>query len=224
MDFGRILDAVLNGAAQRPRTGTTARRSPRAASGPFGMTQAETRQIGRALGTLATIAADALSKRGTPAPEPSRNPLPTPAPTPSRRIPDIAPRREPPARTELVAASDQGAETSEARLLLRAMIAAARADGTVDRAERATIAARLDASGLTAAERDHVLADFDKPASIEELAAGARDPMLAAQLYAAAFGAAGELSPEERAWLDRLGVALKLDKAAIAAIERRLGG
>lgn len=223
MDFGRILDAVLNGAAQRPRTGTT-RRSPRAGSGPFGMTQTETRQIGRALGTLATIAVEALSKRGTPAPEPTPGPAPRPAPAPPRRIPDIDERRLPPARTELVAGPDHAAETAEAQLLLRAMIAAARADGTVDRAERASIAARLDASGLTATERDHVLAGFDRPASIEELAAGARDPMLAAQLYAAAFGAAGELSPEERAWLDRLGVALKLDKTAIAAIERRLGG
>jgi uncharacterized membrane protein YebE (DUF533 family) len=104
------------------------------------------------------------------------------------------------------------------------MIAAARADGTVDREERAAIAKQLDSAGLTPAERDRVLADFDRPASIEELARGARDPMLAAQLYAAAFGAAGELSPDERAWLDRLGVALRLDKAAIAAIERRLGG
>ena len=88
----------------------------------------------------------------------------------------------------------------------------------------ATQLKQLDGAGLSASERDHVLADFDHPASIEDLARGARDPMLAAQLYAAAFGAAGELNPEERAWLDRLGMALRLDKAAIAAIERRLGG
>ncbi|MDB5375622.1 MAG: hypothetical protein JWR00_68 [Rubritepida sp.] len=219
MDFGRIFDAVVNGAAQRPRARTTRR-----GTGPFGMNQTETRQIGRALGTLATIAIEALSKPGAPAPgpsspEPQRRPAPMPAP--SRRIPDI--HRDPPAKTELVAPTDHAAETAEAQLLLRAMIAAARADGVVDKAERAIVATRLDAAGLTEAERDHVLADFDRPADIEELARGARDPMLAAQLYAAAFGAAGELSPDERAWLDRLGLALKLDKAAIAAIERRLG-
>lgn len=220
MDFGRIFDAVMNGAAQRPRA-RTGRRTTRRGAGPFGMTQTETRQVGRALGTLATIAIEALSKPGTPVPEPQRRPTPAPMPAPPRRIPDI--HRDPPAKTELAAPSDHMAETAEAQLLLRAMIAAARADGMVDRAERAAIAARLDAAGLTAAERDHVLADFDRPASIQELAAGARDPMLAAQLYAAAFGAAGELSEAERAWLDRLGVALRLDKAALAAIERRLG-
>ncbi len=212
MDYGRILGAVLNGAAQRPRA-----RSTRRGTGPWGMNQTETRQVGRAIGALATIAIEALTRPS--APEPRPYPQEPPARQPSRRIPDIAPR-EPPAQVELSAS----AETAEARLLLRAMIAAARADGTVDKAERAAIAAQLDAAGLTPAERDHVLGDFDHPADIEELARGARDPMLAAQLYAAAFGAAGELSPDERAWLDRLGVALKLDKAAIAAIERRLGG
>jgi len=218
MDFGRIFGAVLSGAAQRPRA-----RSTRRSAGPLGMNRTETRQVGRALGTLATIAIEALSRPSAPAPrpvpqEPRTRPA-APPPGPWRRIPDVAPR-EPPAKVELSAA----AETAEARLLLRAMIAAARADGAVDRQERAIIAQQLDGAGLTEAERDHVLADFDHPASIEDLARGARDPMLAAQLYAAAFGAAGELSADERAWLDRLGVALRLDKTAIAAIERRLGG
>lgn len=212
MDFGRILGAVLNGAAQRPR----ARRTR--STGPLGMNRTETRQVGRAIGTLATIAIEALSRPSAPEPRPYPQEPPSRRPPP-RRIPDVTPR-EPPAQIELSAS----VETAEARLLLRAMIAAARADGAVDREERVTIATQLDAAGLTPAERDHVLGDFDHPAEIEELARGARDPMLAAQLYAAAFGAAGELSAGERAWLDRLGMALRLDKTAIAAIERRLGG
>ncbi|WP_421996187.1 DUF533 domain-containing protein [Roseococcus sp.] len=223
MDFGRILGAVLSGAAQRPRT----RSAPRRGTGPFGMNQTQTRQVGRVIGSLATIAIEALTRPSEPAPRPvpqeppaRQPPAAVPGARPSRRIPDTAPGREPAAQVEFSPA----VETAEARLLLRAMIAAARADGVVDKAERAAIARQLDGAGLSAIERDHVLADFDRPASIEELAASARDPMLAAQLYAAAFGAAGELSPEERAWLDRLGVALKLDKAALAAIERRLGG
>jgi uncharacterized membrane protein YebE (DUF533 family) len=108
--------------------------------------------------------------------------------------------------------------------MLRAMIAAARADGVVDRAERQAIAAQLDAAGLSPAERDQVLADFDTPATIEQLSDGARDPILRAQLYAAAYAAAGEVSAEERAWLDRFALALKLQPAARKAIEERLGG
>jgi uncharacterized membrane protein YebE (DUF533 family) len=114
------------------------------------------------------------------------------------------------------------AEEAEALLMIRAMIAAAKADGRVDAAERAAIAAQLDAAGLSAEERDFVLADFDRPLTPEALARDARDPMLRARLYAAAFAGAGEVTPPERAWLDALAQALKLDKAAAAAIEERL--
>ena len=225
MDLGRIFGAVLGGAAQPPRrrAGSATRRG---GSGPFGMTQAETRQVGRALGALATIAAEALSKSNTPpapapqktsptgrAPAPPPSPTPPPAPPPARRLPEVVPKAPPP----------PSAEHAEARLLLRAMIAAARADGVVDRAERQAIAAQLDAAGLSAAERDQVLADFDHPATVEQLSDAARDPILRAQLYAAAFAAAGEISAQERAWLDRLGEALKLQPAARKAIEDRLG-
>lgn len=231
MDLGRIFGAVLGGAAQPPRrrAGGTARRAT-GGSGLFGMTQAETRQVGRALGALATIAAEALAKSGSePAPQkaPSvpgaRVPAPqapkapqAPSAPPARRLPEVAAKAPPPPPSP-------SAEHAEARLLLRAMIAAARADGVVDRAERQAIAAQLDAAGLSAAERDQVLADFDRPATVEELSNAARDPILRAQLYAAAFAAAGEVSAAERAWLDRLGEALKLQPAARKAIEDRLG-
>jgi len=214
MDFGRIFGAVLSGAAQPPRrnTGRTTRRS----SGPLGMTQTETRQIGRALGALAGIAAEALTKSG-PAPQPAKPATATKTAAPAaRRMPEVAAKPEP--------FPPASAEHAEARLLLRAMIAAARADGVIDRAERMGIANQLDAAGLSPAERDQVLADFDKPATVEELASAAHDPILRAQLYAAAFAAAGEVSAQERAWLDRLATALKLQPTARTAIEQRLGG
>ena len=206
MDLGRILGAVLNGAAARPARRPARRRT----SLPFGLTQTDARQIGRVVGALAGIAADALNR---PAPAPSPAPVPPVqrAPAPARRLPETAPARP-------VAM----AETSEALLLLRAMIAAARADGALDREERQAIAAQLDGAGLSPAERDRVLADFDAPATPEELARQARDPMLAAQLYAAACAGAGEVSEGERAWLDRLCAALRLDRRAAAAIEARL--
>jgi uncharacterized membrane protein YebE (DUF533 family) len=102
------------------------------------------------------------------------------------------------------------------------MIAAAKADGAVDAAERAAIASQLDAAGLTAEERDFVLADFDRPMTPEALAREATDPMLRARLYAAAFAGAGQVSATERAWLDSLARALKVDRAAAAAIEECL--
>jgi uncharacterized membrane protein YebE (DUF533 family) len=116
------------------------------------------------------------------------------------------------------------AEDAESLLLVRAMIAAAKADGSVDAAERRAIADQLDAAGLDAEERDFVLADFDKPMTPEALAKQATDPMLRARLYAAAVAAMGEVTAAERDWLDRLAKAMKLDRAAAAAIEERLQG
>ena len=117
---------------------------------------------------------------------------------------------------------EPSAESVEALLMLRVMIAAAKADGAIDAEERGRIAAQLDGAGLSAKSRDAVLADFDKPQSPAVLAKLASDPMLAAQLYAAAVVGAGEIAAAERAWLDDFAKALKLDRAATAAIEARL--
>lgn len=114
------------------------------------------------------------------------------------------------------------AESAEALLMLRTMIAAAKADGAIDSEERGRIATQLDGAGLSPAARDTVLADFDKPLAPAALAKLASDPMLAAQLYAAAVVGAGEIAAAERAWLDEFAKALKLDRAAASAIEARL--
>lgn len=142
---------------------------------------------------------------GTPAAKPGTNdawnPVPgTPAPPP-------------------IAAEDR-----EGLLMLRAMIAAAKADGQIDSDERARIADQLDAAGLTAAGRDAVLAEFGRDATAQSLAREASDPMLAAQLYAAAVAGTATIEGAERAWLDDFARALKLDRAATEAIERRIRG
>ena len=241
MDFGRILGALVQGAATPPRR--------RRSAGAFGMTATQTRQLGRVLGSLAEAAMDAMKAPPAPRAPGGRGPVRDTAPRGPGR--DTAPRgpvrdkappgpdREPAPRipqtgnspwtprpgTEPPAPRDEpDAEHAEAVLLTQTMIAAARADGVTDAKERVAIARQLDTAGLTAAERDHVLASFDKPATPEALAVQAGDPMLRAQLYAAAVAAMGEITLPERGWLDRLGVALKLDQAARTSIEARLRG
>jgi uncharacterized membrane protein YebE (DUF533 family) len=115
------------------------------------------------------------------------------------------------------------AEDAEALLILRAMISCAKADGSLDAAERGAIAAQLDEAGLDQAERDLVLAEFAAPAGVAEIAAAVTDPVLAAQVYAAAFLGAGEVAAAERAWLSAFAAASGLDPRAAAEIERRLG-
>jgi uncharacterized membrane protein YebE (DUF533 family) len=146
-----------------------------------------------------------------------------PSPSPWGNAPGASkPATDPWAPVAAEADEEPSAETDEALLMLRAMIAAAKADGAIDAEERGRIAAQLDGTGLSAKARDAVLADFDKPLSPAALAKLASDPMLAAQLYAAAVVGAGEIAAAERAWLDEFAKALKLDRAAAAAIETRL--
>lgn len=178
---------------------------------------------------------------GTPAPvkpPPARAPArkPSAATAPARgSVPASGPWGAPPAAGPAPAGGWEpvpgappppviAAEEREGLLMLRAMVAAARADGHVDAAERGRIAEQLGDAGLSPAAREVVLAEFDRAAAPEDLAREARDPMLAAQLYAAAVAGAAGIEGAERAWLDGFARALRLDRAAAEAIERRIRG
>lgn len=224
MDLNRVLGALLGGAAQPARR---RRRTPSSGVSSLLTGRSAEARAARAIGALAAGALTEWMRRsGTPEAAPPAAPArrpPVDVAAPARRLPQTGgPWSAPPAAPAHAAPAGPDAEEAEALLMVRAMIAAAKADGAVDAAERAAIAGQLDAAGLTPAERDFVLGDFDRPLTPEALAKEARDPMLRARLYAAAFAAAGEITPGERAWLDQLAKALKLDKAAAAAIEERL--
>jgi len=219
MDWNRVLGALLGGAARPPR------RRIRRTGLPIG--GGGNAALARTLARLATVAIEAMSR-------PSQGPAPAPrgrtapagkTPARSARLPEwtAAPAPAPSPYTSPTEAPDMPLmEEAEGLLLIRAMIAAAKADGTVDAEERRSIAEQLDSAGLSATERDFILADFDKPLTPAALAAQASDPMMRARLYAGAVAAMGDISPPERAWLDELAQALALDRQAAAAIEERL--
>lgn len=229
-DLGGVLGAVLGGG--RPARG----RRRGAARGQ--------QDLGRALAALAGVAIEAMTKAQQPAP-PGRAPaadpwggpppakpapLPAPLPGPARPAPgraSVPPSGKPaPARRAAAPAPPPIApQDREGVLMLRAMVAAARADGQVDAAERGRIAEQLEAAGLGPDARDAVLAEFDAATPPEALARdAAKDPMLAARLYAAALAGADTIEGAERAWLDAFARALRLDRAAAEAIERRIRG
>jgi uncharacterized membrane protein YebE (DUF533 family) len=116
-----------------------------------------------------------------------------------------------------------GQNDAVACLLLKSMIAAAAADGHLDAAEHKRIRAQLEAGGLTDEEQKLLDALILQPASIAELAAEAGTPALRAEVYTAARLAIEPDSPEERDWLNRLAMALRLEpglKAHLDAIGR----
>lgn len=107
-----------------------------------------------------------------------------------------------------------------AKLMIRAMIQAAKADGEIDAEERAAIMSHLkDASPE---EMAFVEAEFAAPVDPAGLAAAAGDTVKA-QVYAAAVMAIRVDTPAESAYLDQLASALGLDAAAREAVHRQLG-
>ena len=248
-DLGSVIGAVLSGGAAPRRRGPSLSR-PRMPAGNAQLGRALAGLAGIAIEALRRSQAPAPAPQPRPSPQAkggsgfdwagpakaggSATPVKktlgqgglkdAPAsPSPWGNAPGTSkPATDPWAPVAAEADEEPSAETDEALLMLRAMIAAAKADGAIDAEERSRIAAQLDDAGLSPAARDMVLADFDKPLTPAALAKLASDPMLAAQLYAAAVVGAGEIAAAERAWLDEFAKALKLDRAAAAAIEVRL--
>lgn len=245
-DLGGVLGAVLGG---KPATrGTTRRRNA-----PFGNRDL-VRAVGMLAGVAIEAMAKAQQAPPAPAPPKRTGsggrgseapPMAKPAPTSGgAKAPAAAPRGSvPPSGPWGGAAAGKpaaggawapvpgvpdvpaiAAEDRESVLMLRAMIAAAKADGLVDAEERGRIAGQLEEAGLGAAARAAVLAEFERGATAAALAREAADPMLAAQVYAAAVAGAGSIEGAERGWLDDFAKALRLDRAATEAIERRIRG
>lgn len=98
-------------------------------------------------------------------------------------------------------------------ILLKAMVAAAKADGDVNDAEMALIEAH-DASSLDALK----LALYH-PADPVEIARLADTPQIAAEIYAVSCRVADGLNPKERDYLDALAMAMRLDPDVAARIE-----
>lgn len=231
----RAVTRVVTGEAPRSRGAEAIRRKKEAAAWGLPPPRPRSRRTSteRAIAAGAAVLAETIAERMTRGSVPSTVP-PTPAPrAPAKPAPAVPPPRSPPlprggGSTPAAPAPRTPPPAppppSEGLLLVRAMVAAAKADGRLDAAERKAILERLEIAGLGAAERDVVLAEFDRPATPEALGKAVKDPLLAARVYAAAAAAAGERCAAEQAFLAALAKALKLDAPAVAAIERQLAG
>ena len=110
----------------------------------------------------------------------------------------------------------------QAVLLIRAMIAAAAADGAIDDAERAAILDRARNLGDDAQTLDFLRAELDAPLGSEELVA--QTPRsLSNEVYAAAALAITIDTEAERAWLSRLAVRLGIDPETRDTLHREIG-
>jgi uncharacterized membrane protein YebE (DUF533 family) len=123
---------------------------------------------------------------------------------------------------------EPGAVTNQgATLLIRAMIAAAAADGRIDEREQQAILGGLKQARLDGAAQQFLTREINNPATVEELANAVTSPEEAVQVFAAARIAVDPDLEEEHGFLmalaDRLGIDYNL-AAHIDATARSAGG
>lgn len=117
------------------------------------------------------------------------------------------------------------AETLETRavLSLKAMIAAAKADGHIDQRERERILDKMKDAGADDEIREFVAREAASPLDIDALVREVPDQQTAAQVYAASLLAIDVDSPAEKAYLRELATKLGLDDQVVANLHDVLG-
>jgi uncharacterized membrane protein YebE (DUF533 family) len=104
-------------------------------------------------------------------------------------------------------------------VLVRAMIAAARADGHIDDAERARIMDKVKVSGLDSEAEGFLNDELNKPVDLDSIVAAAVTEEERVELYTASRLAIDADSRAERGYLDQLAGRLGLADALIDHIE-----
>jgi uncharacterized membrane protein YebE (DUF533 family) len=135
--------------------------------------------------------------------------------TPARE-PELLP---PPSDTEFHPAQAPQGEDEFALMLIRAMIAAANADGHIDDEERKKIADRVSLAGFGAEAQDFLISEIENPLSIDALVAAAQTDAQKVELYTASRLTIEPDSRAERGYLDLLAGRLKLPDALVDHVE-----
>ena len=113
----------------------------------------------------------------------------------------------------------EAVSTDFALILVRAMIAASRADGHIDEAERARIMDKLKVSGLGADAAQFLEEELANPVDLDAIIAAATTEEQRVELYTASRLAIEPKSRAERGYLDLLAGRLNLPDALVDHIE-----
>lgn len=110
-----------------------------------------------------------------------------------------------------------------ARLAVKAMISAAKADGQIDGAEIGRILGKLKDDGEDAEAQAFVIDEMQKPLDLDALVRDVSSKEVAVQVYGASLLAITVDTDAERDYLKRLADRLGLDSATVARVHETLG-
>ena len=129
------------------------------------------------------------------------------------------PMLAPPSGTPFNPASEAG-QQKLARMLLRAMIAATKADGHIDEQERARLLGEMDRLNLAADDKVFVTDELQAKLDIDAVAGAATTQEEASEIYAASLLAIDVDNAAERGYLTMLAARLNLDDSLVAHLHQ----
>ncbi|HYD31335.1 MAG TPA: tellurite resistance TerB family protein [Azospirillaceae bacterium] len=117
----------------------------------------------------------------------------------------------------------QEIRAADAEVMIRAMITAAKVDGSIDPEERRRIFTELNTLGAGPEERQLVLRLMDEPADVEDLLSRVTSPDMALEVYTASLLAIDADTPIERSYLATISRRLHLDPETVARLHHQFG-
>ncbi|QHG65871.1 tellurite resistance TerB family protein [Pseudomonas putida] len=108
--------------------------------------------------------------------------------------------------------------------ILRALIAAAKADGRIDEQEEQLIYAEIKRQADDPQLQQWLDEEVNKPLDAAEVALSAKDPAMAAEMYLASVMLVDDQQDAERAYLDELASALQIDPTLQVHLEQQAKG
>jgi uncharacterized membrane protein YebE (DUF533 family) len=172
--------------------------------------------------------ASGLPPSGPPPIQTTAPSAPPPAPgvatPPSPPGATVAAPPPPPSPTSIVSESvDAGKAGQEAVLLIRAMIAAANADGVIDEEERNRILKKLETADLSDQEHSFIVKELLSPTGLEDIVAQVKSPEMAKKVYSVSLLAIEVDTDAERTYMNTLARQMNLNESDLNDIYRTLG-
>ena len=103
--------------------------------------------------------------------------------------------------------------------IIKAMIGAAKADGSLDETEKAIITEKINSSDLNESASEILTSELLTPLDVDAIAATADSPEAAVEIYLASLLVTDKANADEKDYLEKLSTALKLDSRLVADLE-----
>jgi uncharacterized membrane protein YebE (DUF533 family) len=128
----------------------------------------------------------------------------------------------PPGSSFMPAENDMAGRDQLELTLVRAMIAAARSDGTLDAKESQAIFQRIQTLELPQQGKDLLLEEMGRPVDMDAIVNAANTPEVAAEIYVASLLAIDVDTVEEQSYLGMLAARLKLPRELVTQLHEQV--